>query len=265
MSQNYSKFADGSASDGLDVKKPKFNLWMLLIFPAWVTVSFFVSQIVVSGLIWCLEAANVPFRSFNQAVLGTSITALVYAMTLFLVIMLPWLVKKIRTTWSEIGITRLPKWTDIIMMPAGLIIYLIFSSLLIIMATQVFPWFNVNQAQDIGFRQLGQTYEYILAFATLVVFVPIVEEILFRGYLYGKLKKFVPIWVAILATSILFGAIHGAWNLAFDTFALSIVLCLVREFTDDSIWASILLHMAKNGIAFYILFIYPSLLTTLVK
>lgn len=265
MSQNYSKLADGSAGENLVVKKPKFNLWMLLIFPAWVTVSFFAAQILVSGLIWLLELANVRFKSVDQAVLNTSLTALVYAITIFLVIILPWLVKKIRTTWAEIGITRFPKWTDIIMMPAGLIIYLFFSSLLIILATQVLPWFNVNQTQDIGFGQLSQNYGYILAFATLVVFVPVAEEILFRGYLYGKLKKFVPIWVAILATSVLFGVIHGAWNLAFDTFALSVVLCLLREFTGDSIWASILLHMAKNGIAFYILFIYPSLLTTLVK
>jgi membrane protease YdiL (CAAX protease family) len=101
-----------------------------------------------------------------------------------------------------------------------------------------------------------------LAFVTLVVVAPIAEEIIFRGYMYGKLKKFVPIWVAILATSLLFGAVHGAWNLAIDTFALSIVLCSLREFTGN-IWASILLHMVKNGIAFYILFIYPTLLTTL--
>ena len=80
--------------------------------------------------------------------------------------------------------------------------------------------------------------------------------------MYGKLKKFVPIWVAILVTSALFGSIHGAWNLAIDTFALSIVLCLLRESTGN-IWASILLHMAKNGIAFYILFINPTLFTTL--
>jgi len=95
-----------------------------------------------------------------------------------------------------------------------------------------------------------------------VIVAPVAEEIIFRGYLYGKLKKFVPIWVAIVVTSLIFGAIHGAWNLAIDTFALSLILCLMREFTGN-IWSSILLHMVKNGIAFYILFINSSLLTTL--
>jgi len=129
--------------------------------------------------------------------------------------------------------------------------------------TTLFPWIDVNQVQDTGFSNLGQRYEYILAFLTLVVIAPVAEEAIFRGYLYGKVKKFVPIWVAILATSLLFGFIHGAWNLAIDTFALSIILCILREST-GSIWSSILLHMAKNSIAFYVLFINPLLLAIIV-
>lgn len=264
MFRNYFKSSGKSTGENSDIKKPKFNLWMLLIFPAWVAVSFFTAQILISILIWLVEATKISFGAIDPAILNTLLSLLVYAVALFLVIELPWLVKKIRTTWSEIGLKRLPNWIDIVLTPAGLIIYLIFSSLLILMATNVLPWFNINQAQDVGFTHLSYSYEYILAFLTLVVLAPLAEEILFRGYLYGKLKNFVPIWVAILATSLLFGVIHGAWNLAIDTFALSVILCLLRESTGN-IWASILLHMVKNGIAFYILFIYPSLLTTLVK
>ena len=101
-----------------------------------------------------------------------------------------------------------------------------------------------------------------MAFLTLVVIAPVAEETIFRGYLLGKLRKFVPVWLAILATSVLFGAVHGAWNLAIDTFALSVVMSLLRQNT-GSLWASILLHMTKNGIAFYILFINPAILHTL--
>jgi len=235
---------------------------MLLILPAWVFVSFFVAQAILTGAVWLLVAIHIPLASFNQTVLNASLTAILYIVTLALVIGVPWLIKKRRVNQSDIGLTRLPSWVDILITPAGLIVYFILSSLLILLATHVLPWFDVNQIQDTGFRQLNGQYEYILAFVTLVVIAPVAEEILFRGYLYGKLKKFVPIWVAILATSILFGSIHGAWNLAIDTFALSIVLCLLRESTGN-IWASILLHMTKNGIAFYILFINPTLFTTL--
>jgi membrane protease YdiL (CAAX protease family) len=244
MSQNYSKW------------------WMLIILPSWVFVSFFAAQALVTGLVWLLIALNVSLRSLNQAILTTSLAALLYLVTLIITIGVPWLIKKRRTSRADIGLTRLPSWTDIFITPAGLIIYLILSSTFILLATQVLPGFDVNQVQDTGFKQLNYRYEYILAFTTLVVIAPLAEEILFRGYLYGKLKKFVPVWVAILATSLLFGFLHGDLNLAVDTFALSIVLCLLREST-GSIWASILLHMTKNGIAFYILFINPSLFTTL--
>ena len=240
----------------------KSRWWMLLVIPGWVFIGFFVAQAILTGLVWLLVALHVPLESLNQAVLNASLAASLYIIALALVIGVPWLIRKRRTNQADIGLTRLPSWIDILITPAGLVVYFIFSSLLILLATHVLPWVDINQVQDVGFRQLNQRYEYILAFTTLIIIAPIAEEILFRGYLYGKLKKFVPIWVAILVTSALFGSIHGAWNLAIDTFALSIVLCLLRESTGN-IWASILLHMAKNGIAFYILFINPTLFTTL--
>jgi membrane protease YdiL (CAAX protease family) len=235
---------------------------MLLVIPAWVFVGFFVAQLILMGLVWLLVALNVPLESYNQVVLNTSLSAVMYLIASVIVIGLPWFIKKRSTSRADIGLTRLMSWMDILITPAGLVVYLILSSILILITTRVLPWVDINQVQDVGFRQLNQRYEYILAFSSLVVIAPIAEEILFRGYLYGKLRKFVPIWVAIITTSLLFGFIHGAWNLAIDTFALSVVLCLLRESTGN-IWASILLHMTKNGIAFYILFINPTLFTTL--
>jgi membrane protease YdiL (CAAX protease family) len=238
------------------------NWWMLIIVPAWVFVSFAVAQLFVVGIIILLDLLNISLDSIDQTVQNTSVAALVYLITLTLVIGAPWLIKKRRVSLANIGLDRLPSWADILIAPAGLIVYLILSSLLMLLATNVLPWFDLNQVQDTGFNQLNERFELVLAFITLIIIAPVAEEIIFRGYLYGKLRKYVPIWVAILATSLLFGSVHGAWNLAFDTFALSVVLCSLRELT-GSIWASILLHMTKNSIAFYILFINTSLLTTL--
>ena len=240
------------------------KLAKLIIFPIWLFVSFYMSQALVTGLVWILVTLHIPLSSMNQAVLNSLFSALLYLITLAFVIGLPWLIKRSHISREDIGLTRLPSWTDIFITPAGLVVYFISSAVLILIATKLFPGFDVNQIQNTGFSQLNERYEYILAFATLVIIAPIAEEILFRGYLFGKLKKFAPVWVAIIITSVLFGLIHGAWNLAVDTFALSVILCLLREFTGN-IWASILLHMAKNGIAFYFLFINPSLFTILSK
>jgi membrane protease YdiL (CAAX protease family) len=165
---------------------------------------------------------------------------------------------------KEIGLDRLPTWTEIFITPAGFVIYFILSAVLMLVFSTMIPIIDLTQVQDVGFDQLNHRYEYLLAFSTLVILAPIAEEILFRGYLFGKLKKNVPIWLAIITTSIVFGMFHGAWNIGIDTFALSIVLCLLRQAT-GSLWPSILLHMLKNSIAFYILFINPVLSTMLLK
>ena len=263
MLRDYFKSIQKITSTFLEYLK-KYNWWMFILLPAWVLVGFFIAQAIMVLIIWLLAWMGISLDSFNQTVINAVVAAIVYLITLGIVIFIPWFVRKHHIDKETIGLVRLLSWGDIALAPAALVIYFIISSILILIASKIFPWFNVNQVQDTGFSHLNQQYEYILAFVTLVVVAPAAEELLFRGYLYGRLKKFVPIWAAIIATSLLFGFVHGAWNLAIDTFALSIILCLLRESTGN-IWASILVHMAKNGIAFYILFISPLVLTTLGK
>jgi len=234
----------------------KLNLArMIIVLPIWVLFGIYAAQLILGLAIALLDIIGVPLASLNEIMINTILTALLYVLSVLIVIGLPWLLMKKPTTKEEVGLTRLPSWTDILLAPAGFVIYAILSSILIMLASQVLPWFDANQVQQTGFDQVSRNYELVLAFLSLVVIAPIFEEILFRGFLLGKLKKYMPVWIAVIATSVLFGFVHGAWNLAFDTFALSVILCVLRVLT-GSIWASILLHMVKNAVAFYILFIY---------
>ena len=235
--------------------------WMGIVLPVWVIASFILVQVVVS-LLFILADNLGLLGGINPAILSTVTGAVVYTLTLLMVIGLPMLVKNYRTTKKDVGLEKLPTWIDLLLAPAGFLVYIFLSAMLILLATQFFTFFDADQVQDTGFNQLGQGYEYLLAFVTLVIIAPVAEEILFRGYLFGKLMKHMPIWVAILITSALFGLAHGAWNVGIDVFALSIVLCLLR-LTSKSLWPAILLHMMKNGLAFYLLFINPTLLSTL--
>ena len=94
----------------------------------------------------------------------------------------------------------------------------------------------------------------MLAFLTLVVIAPIAEEMLFRGFFYGGLRRSFGIILSSLLVSVVFGALHMQWNVGVNVFALSLVLCGLRELT-GGIWAGVVLHMVKNAIAFYGLFI----------
>lgn len=236
--------------------------WLAIALPVWVLLSFVLAQVVTGIIIGLLQLLGVPLDAMNQAVLSTSLSVIVYALSLVITIGLPWLIRRYKTTREELGLQRLPSWLELGITPLAFLVYVFLSAILTAIAMQFLTFIDFEQVQDTGFDQLGQGYEYVLAFITLVVLAPVAEEVLFRGYLFGKLRQHAPVWVAILVTSLLFAAVHGAWNVGIDVFALSIVLCLLRIWL-KSIWAPIVLHMLKNGIAFYFLFINPTLLTTL--
>lgn len=157
------------------------------------------------------------------------------------------------TSRTALGLSGLPTWTDIGLAPIGYIASLILGSLLVAFFS-VFEWFNVGEAQDVGFNSVYSGFDRLVTFIALVVIAPIAEEIIFRGWLYGKLRSFLNIPVSILIVSAFFGLMHGQWNVGITVFAMSVILCLAREFT-GTIYSGIIMHMLKNGVAFILLYI----------
>lgn len=243
--------------------KRTYRWQFLALLPLWVFIGFVASQFLVTGILMAIRQVGIlQPGAVNLVVLNTIVAAAIYVVTLVLVLGIPWLVRKRRTSKEELGVTRTPSWLDIGLAPVGFVVYFILSTVLVYVATQLIPAFDMQEVQNVGFSNLTERYEIMLAFLTLVIVAPLAEELLFRGYLYGKLRKSVPVWVAILMTSVLFAVVHGQWNVAVDVFALSLVMCALREAT-GSIWAGVILHTMKNALAFYLLFINPSLLATI--
>lgn len=85
----------------------------------------------------------------------------------------------------------------------------------------------------------------IMAWITAVIMAPILEEIVFRGLMYTRLKKGLPVIAAAIITSLTFGVVHGTIIWAIYTFIFSLVLIWVFE-RFQSLAACILLHMAYN-------------------
>lgn len=114
-----------------------------------------------------------------------------------------------------------------------------------------------DEQQQIGFAN-PNTLELVLAFAALVLVVPVAEELLFRGFIYRGIRKGFNFVITSLAVSLLFAVAHGQLNVGLDVFCLSLVLCYMREKT-DSLWPGIILHGLKNAVAFFMIFIYNGL------
>lgn len=218
--------------------------------------AFFLAERLIYELLAVLVNLGVDFSGINESVFSIVAAVVQYAVVLLLVIGLPWILFKKKTTLREVGLHRLPSLSELGITPIAFIVYMIASALLMAAAINVIPGFNPSEVQEVGFKNLTFQYEYIIAFITLVVLAPFVEEVLFRGYLYGKMKRRVPWIISAIVVSAIFGYIHGQWNVALDTFVLGMFACLLREIS-GSLWPSILLHMMKNGLAYYFIFINP--------
>ncbi len=97
----------------------------------------------------------------------------------------------------------------------------------------------------------------IVVFAVLVA--PLTEEIIFRGYLHGVIRKYGGPWCAILVTAMLFAAIHVHLPVLAPLFLLGLALSLVYEFT-GSLWAPLLMHACFNAITIIVALNWPELL-----
>lgn len=81
-----------------------------------------------------------------------------------------------------------------------------------------------------------------------VVIAPFAEEFLFRGYLYGVLRRFAGRIPAIIVTSLLFSAVHLHLPSMLGLGLLAVMLCLLYERT-GSLWANICVHATFNTIS----------------
>ena len=162
---------------------------------------------------------------------------------------------------KTIGLNRWPILKDLGYVILGFAIYFTAYIIIIDVVKALIPSINLDQQQQIGFQNPAH-WQLPLVFISLVILPPLVEELLVRGFLYTGFKKGLPAVAAVLLTSGLFAVAHlqagsGApllWVAAIDTFILSLVLIFLKERT-GSLWASIGLHMLKNGIAFASLFL----------
>lgn len=261
-------------SKSMDSQRLRIHWGMVVGLPIWTYGAFILATFIVVGLLWALQQIGISLNSLNVVIFNTISSVVIYALALTIAIGVPLLVWSRRTTRKELGVSSWPVWLDLLMATPAYVVYIIISASLLMVAKVLFSGVvDLNVEQEIPFSQtmLTSQFQYILAFFTLVVLAPVAEELLFRGYLYGKLRKVSPAWLAIIVSGLAFGLAHlwagpGAealqWAVMIDTLALGVVLAMLREST-GAIWAGVLVHAIKNGIAFYFLFMNPQIIDQL--
>lgn len=74
---------------------------------------------------------------------------------------------------------------------------------------------------------------------------PLIEELVFRGLLFGALRRYVTFWPAALVSAVLFGAAHVEPAHAIQAGLLGLVLAWLYE-RSFSLWVPIAAHMVNN-------------------
>ena len=77
---------------------------------------------------------------------------------------------------------------------------------------------------------------------------PFLEEVVFRGLIFGRLRRVMPALAAAIITSVVFGLMHGHPVLILWAFFFSMLLCYARVNT-DSILPGIIIHVIVNSFA----------------
>lgn len=239
-----------------------YNLVVGVGLVAWVFACVYIAQLLsYFSFRWLVQTFHLETGTIIQSLYSL----MIYILAILIMFGIPALLRKKfsklatnplfeKASREELGLKGLPTWTDILLSPIGFIAQLVLSTALVSLFSGLFSWFNINEAQEVGYSDLFTTGDKIIAFLIIAIVVPIAEEIIFRGFLYGKLRKRLNLPVAILLTSLLFAILHGQWNVGVNVFAVSIILCSLREIT-GTIYAGILVHVLKNAVAFYLLFI----------
>lgn len=81
--------------------------------------------------------------------------------------------------------------------------------------------------------------------AGLGVLVPVAEELIFRGLIYERMKRFFSVKVSVLLSSLLFALYHGNPIQMIFAFPMAVVLAVVMQ-QGKSILFPILFHMGAN-------------------
>lgn len=112
---------------------------------------------------------------------------------------------------------------------------------------------QMKTSDNIPMEELFKYRQTALLFMAMAVLVaPLVEETLFRGYLYPLFARSFGIVPGILLTGLLFGLMHGGqlgwtWGLVTMLVLVGIVFTTVRART-GSVFASYLMHLGYNSL-----------------
>lgn len=218
------------------------GIWFSL---AWGLV-FFEGQIAAIGVLGLLSAANINQGPVAGIIL-TGVPIIIVAIKGFS-----------RQPWGEpfvwppqLGNTKL-KWMALAGLGLGVAMDASYSSLYERILHHPLP-----VQETTPFVQYSLKASPVTAALAIVIVAPVVEEILFRGLLYGAFSKWMPPWGVIAMSSALFAIVHLQPVYLPPIFCMGLILGWLR-WKSESVALPALVHGLNNGLSLILLAINGS-------
>ncbi len=102
----------------------------------------------------------------------------------------------------------------------------------------------VDRYSDVS-QDIVPVWDSIIYVFTLCFIVPVAEELVFRGIVFGQLRKGFGPWASVLISAVVFGLMHGSDIHIGYALVCGLIIAACYYLT-DSLIASIILHMIFN-------------------
>jgi len=222
-----------SAPDSLADSPPGFGKW-----PWWTPLCALAASLAaLAGPVLLLDSADFPFlATVGEGLFGVTLLGFSYL-----------LMSRFggRPSAADLGLRATPSRAAVGWVLVARIAFGIFAVIYINAVGGV--------TSNIPIRPLGDvdTLAALDLAIAVVVLAPLLEELFFRGFMYGSLRGKLPVFWAALVSAALFGAVHPlyggvAWNLVPVLALAGIAMCLLYERT-GSLWPAIAFHFVMNA------------------
>ena len=165
-------------------------------------------------------------------------------------------------TWRELGLRPMPAgralWIGVLAGFGGLVITGILEALLAQFGLRS------NQLDQFSFVRNDGPAAFALVLVSGVILAPFIEELFFRGFLFGAYRQRQPLWVAYLASGLLFTVLHleparmnvaQMLGLGVGIFVLGTLLAWLYQKT-GSLFPSIIAHAFNNAVGLVLYYSY---------
>lgn len=120
-------------------------------------------------------------------------------------------------------------------------------------------WPDMSQQTAVeAFRKSNDPMAKALMVVAAGIVAPIVEETVFRGFVYGVIKRFSDRYFATLCSSILFAVVHLHMGSLVPLILLAVFFCIAYEHT-GSLAVPMLMHAIFNGTSLALMIFFPDL------